>query len=286
LWNWFGETLAQLDPGCRLFVIGTLHHYADIYCRIQKTPEIKKLFDISIHSWREKDNSLFFPGRITEKFVAQQRAIMPPRLFACFYENRPTTGEDQLFRPEYFRVILDQEVPDHVWTYILTDFAFIAEEKKKGRADRCAFWVVSIDCNRTAYVRDFYVGRWKPSDSVRIVCDLWDRYQYINLKAVGLEDTAHKELLSSLFDEVRRQTFTRPKLVPISGRSQEVKDRRIEAIEPRFRAGNIYFVQSRRHPGRDQRSRQARPGRQALLPSPSTRMALRSQSAASSARAG
>jgi predicted phage terminase large subunit-like protein len=246
LWNWFGETLAQLDPGCRLFVIGTLHHYADIYCRIQKEPEIKKLFDISIHSWREKDGALFFPGRITERFIAQQKAIMPPRLFACFYENRPTTGEDQLFKPEYFRVILDRDVPDNVWTYILTDFAFIAEEKKKGRADRCAFWVVSIDCNRDAYVRDFYVGRWKPSDSVRIVCDLWDRYQYLNLKAVGLEDTAHKELLSTLFDEVRRQTFTRPKLVPVTGRSQEVKDRRIEAIEPRFRAGNIYFVQSLR----------------------------------------
>src|SRR5690606_21666308 len=27
---WFGEILAQLDPGCRMLVIGTLHHYADL----------------------------------------------------------------------------------------------------------------------------------------------------------------------------------------------------------------------------------------------------------------
>ena len=52
LWFWFGETLAQLDPGCRLFVIGTLHHFADVYCRIQKDPEMREAFEFSIHAWR------------------------------------------------------------------------------------------------------------------------------------------------------------------------------------------------------------------------------------------
>lgn len=241
---WFGEILAQLDPGCRLLMIGTLHHYADIYCTIMKDPEMRKLFEFSVHGWRNEDATLFFPGRLTKEFVDRQRALLPPRLFACYYENKPTTGEEQLFRPEYFRVIADHDVPEHVWTYILTDFAFIAEEKKKGKADRTAFWVVSIDCNRIAYVRDFYVGRWKPSDSVRIACDLWDRYQNINMKGVVVEDTTHKELLSSIFEEVRRNTFIRPKIIPVPGRSQEIKDIRIEAIEPTFRNGNIYFIQS------------------------------------------
>ena len=244
LWFWFGEVLAQLDPGCRLLMIGTLHHYADLYCRIMKAPEMRKLFEMSIHSWKNEDGTLFFPGRITTKFVEQQKALLPPRLFACFYENKPTTAEEQLFKPEYFRIIEDSDVPQHVWSYIFTDFAFIAEEKKKGKADRTAFWIVSIDCNRTAYVRDFYVGRWKPSDSVRIACDLWDRYQHINLKGVVVEDTTHKELLSSLFEEIRRSTFIRPKIIPVPGRSQEIKDIRIEAIEPTFRNANIYFARS------------------------------------------
>lgn len=246
LWFWFGETLAQLDPGCQLMVIGTLHHYADIYCKIQKDPEMRKRFEISTHSWRNVDGTLFFPGRLTTQFVENQKAFMPPRLFACFYENRPMTGEQQLFKPEYFKVIEDEHIPLAVWTYIFTDFAFIAEEKKKGRADTTCFWVVSLDCNRVAYVRDFYVGRWKPSDSVRLVCSLWDKYNPLHIKGIVLEDTTHKELLQSVFEEVRRETFVRPKLIPIGGRSQEIKDYRIEAIEPRFRRGDIYFARTLR----------------------------------------
>jgi predicted phage terminase large subunit-like protein len=244
LYHWFGEILAQLDPGCRILMIGTLHHYADLYCRIMKTKEMRDLFEMSIHGWKNQDGTLFFPGRLTHAFIDQQKSLLPPRLFACFYENKPTTEEEQIFKSTYFRVIEDRDIPTHVWTYLLTDFAFIAEEKKKGRADRTAFWIVSIDCNRTAYVRDFYVGRWKPSDSVRIACDIWNRYQSINIKGIILEETTHKELLASLFEEVRRQTFIRPKLIAVAGRNQEIKDMRIEAIEPRFRRGDIYFSRS------------------------------------------
>ncbi len=252
LWNWFGETLAQLDPGCKLMLIGTLHHYADIYCRIMKDPVKRALFELSIYGWSDplieptstEETKLFFPSRLTRRYVAQQKAIMPPRLYACFYENRPTTAEKQIFHPEYFHVIEEEDIPTNVWTYIFTDFAFIAEEKKKGRADRTCFWVVSLDCNRYAYVRDFYVGRWKPSDSIRIACSLWDRYQPINLKGIVVEESAHKEMLLSLFEEIRRQTFVHPKIITIAGRNQEVKDIRIEAIEPHFRAGEIYFARS------------------------------------------
>jgi len=245
-WHWFGEMMAQLDPGCRILLIGTLHHYSDLYCQILKTKEMRDLFETSIYSWKHANGELFFPGRLTRQFIEQQKALMPPRQFACYYENKPTTEDQHLFKPSYFRVIEDRDIPQHVWTYILTDWAFIAEEKKKGKADRTAFWVVSIDCNRVAYVRDFYVGRWKPSDSVRIACDLWNRYQHLNARAMAVEETTHKELLLSLFEEVRRETFIRPRFVTISGRNQEVKEMRIEASEPRFRRGDVYFARSLR----------------------------------------
>lgn len=249
-WHWFGEMLAQLDPGCRILMIGTLHHYADLYCTILKTKSMRDLFETSIHGWRNPDGTLFFPGRLTTAFVENQRKILPPRQFACYYENKPTTDDEKIFKPEYFRIIEDRDIPQHVWSYVFTDFAFIAEEKKKGKADRTCFWVVSLDCNRTAYIRDFYVGRWKPSDSVRIACDLWNRYQIFNLKGIVIEDTTHAELLSSLFEEIRRETFIRPKLIPVPGRNQEIKDMRIEAAEPRFRAGTVYFARSLREQSR------------------------------------
>lgn len=263
LWYWFGEIQAQLDPGIlapdgktiwggRMFIIGTLHHYSDIYCKIMEDPDLAADFDISQHAWSEPitdpagddEIDLFFPGRLTREYVARQKRTLPPRLYACFYENRPTTGEQQLFRPEYFNSIPDENIPNSIWTYILTDFAFIADEKKKDRADRTVFWVVAMDCNRVAYVLDVVIGRWKPSDSVRIACDLWNRYQWANLKGMTIEKTCYNELLSSVFEEVRRQTHVMPKFIQIGGRSQEVKDMRIEAAEPRWRSGEIYFAQS------------------------------------------
>lgn len=249
LWNWFGETLAQLDPGCKLFIIGTLHHFADIYCKIQKDQRLREMFEISIHAWSDPvidpdskvPAKLFFPGRLTRKYVSNQKRGMSSRLYACFYENKPFTEDTQIFKPQYFRVIEERDIPSSVWTYIFTDWAFIADEKKKGRADRTCFWVVSIDCNRVAYVRDFVVGRWKPTDSVRVACDLWSQYQTINTKAIGVEATTHKDLILSIFEEVRRQTFVRPHFVEIEGRNQETKDRRIESMEPRWRRGDIYI---------------------------------------------
>ena len=256
LWHWFGETLAQLDPGCKLFMIGTLHHYSDIYCRIMEEPTIRKKFDISQHGWSSRrglnpneplpqGETLFFPGKLTRAFIAEQKAMMPPRLFACFYENHPTTDEQQMFRPEYFRTIPRDSIPRGCWGYILTDFAFIAEEKKKDRADRTCFWVVLLDPNRVAYVIDFYVGRWKPSDSCKLLCNVWDKWsQQMEMKGVAIEKTTHAELIGNLLEEIRRDTMVRPKIIQIGGRSQESKDMRIESSEPRFRNGDIWFLNS------------------------------------------
>lgn len=255
LYHWFGETLAQLDPGCRLLVIGTLHHYADIYCKLKKDPEKRKLFEFSIHAWSDpvidpkgkEECELFFPGRLTRKYVATQKALLPPRLFACFYENRPASKEDQIFLPEYFHIIEDQDIPYSVWSYILTDFAFTGGEKAKDSNDRTVFWVISVDCHRVAYVRDIVFGRWKPSDSIRTLCQLWDQWVgQVHLKAVSIEKTTHREMLQSLLEEIRRETMIRPKVVAIEGRSQEIKDMRIEASEPRYRRGDIYFARTLR----------------------------------------
>lgn len=253
-WEWAGEILAQLDPGCRLFIIGTLHHFDDIYCRIQDRPELVKDFDVSVHAWKDEETGeLFFPSVLTDAFIARQKAFMSPRMFACFYLNKPISADEQIFKPEYFRVIPDDDVPRNVWTYLLTDFAFVADDMRsagasRGRSghDRTAFWVVALDANRVAYVLDFWVGRWKASDSVRIACTLWERFQRFNMKGIVLEETTYSEVLSSVFEEVRRQTFISPKFIRIPGRSQEIKDLRIESSEPRWRRGDIWFAYSLR----------------------------------------
>jgi hypothetical protein len=240
--NWLAETLAQLDPGCRLLLIGTRHHYADIYGWILKDTERRELWDISIHKWKNPDGTLFFKERLTEKYVMAQKRMMPPRQWSAYYENQPHSEEEQLFLPQYFRTIPDHDIPRATWTYIFTDFAFKTSEHN----DRTVFWVVSIDCHRVAYVRDILLGRWKPSQSCRLLIDTWNEQLNNEVKGCAVEDTTHKELLCDLLEEVRRETFTRPTIIPIPGRSQEIKNMRIEGAEPRFRRGDIYFAESLR----------------------------------------
>lgn len=252
VWDWIGEMMAQLDPGAKLFILGTLHHFDDGYCRILKDTKLRELFEVFVQAWCDpvvdplgnEPTKLFFPKVLTRAFVGQQKLKMSPRQFACYYENKPFAGEQQLFKPEYFRVIRDQDIPGAVWTYILTDFAFVADENRTGEPDSTCFWVVSMDTHRVAYVRDFYVGKVRLNDSCRVLCELWNAYQPLNLKGVTLEKASGSETVKSMLEEIRRQTFVMPRLIEIAGRNQIDKELRIEGIEPRFRRGDIYFAQS------------------------------------------
>lgn len=241
--TWIGELLAQLDPGSKLLYIGTLHHYADFSAKMVKQGSDATDWQISRHEWIE-DGKLFFPNRLTRAFVESQKRSMPLRQWYAYYHNKPMGEEEQVFKPTYLRVVRDLDVPSAVWTYILTDFAYTVHE----RNDRTVFWVVSLDAHRYAYVRDFYCGRWRPSDSIRLLCDIWDRCEQLgyNMRGVSIEKTGYDELLAGFLEEIRRETMTRPRIIPITGRSEEIKGMRIEGIEPRFREGLIYFVQSLR----------------------------------------
>jgi predicted phage terminase large subunit-like protein len=240
--TWIGELMAQLDPGSRLLACGTIHHFADFWCKTIKDPEAKKDWQISRHEWIDSEGTLFFPGRLTRAFVESRKRNMPSRQFYAYYHNKPMSEEEQIFLPEYFRVIPDQDIPRACWTYIMTDFAFSALEQN----DRTAFWVVSLDTHRYAYVHDVLVDRWKPAESTQRLAALWDQWCHWEPKAVAIEKTTHKELIAGYLEELRRKTFIRPRIVEVGGRSNEIKMTRIHGIEPRFREGRIYFAQSLR----------------------------------------
>jgi hypothetical protein len=73
---------------------------------------------------------------------------------------------------------------------------------------------------------------------------MWNRWLRFDVKGATVEQGAHDELIRGIAEEVRRQTMTRIRFIPIMGRSQEIKNMRIEGVEPRFRRGDIYFCES------------------------------------------
>jgi len=243
-WMWLGETLAQLDPGARLLYLGTPHHFFDASQKIQKDPELRKMFRVSVYAYRNPypDGELFFPSRLTEDYVQSQRIMMKDTyLWSAFYLCRPQSESDQLFKEDQFHTINDYEIPLNCFTTILTDFA--SGENKDN--DRTALFAVALDAHRTAYVLEARVGRWLPKRAIREALELFAKYQHRFCKGITIEKTAHTEWAKAMLEEERRSLGIRPPIIEIGGRSKETKIQRIQGLHGRFQeGGRIFWAES------------------------------------------
>lgn len=238
--TWFGETLAQLDPGCRLLMIGTRHHFFDQYGRLLKDPDLRDLFEISINQWQNENGTLFFPARLTERYVMEQKLLLGPKLWSAYYLNAPQSDEDQLFKPEQFHVVNADSVPRNCFATLLTDFA--AGENKDN--DRTCLLVVALNYYRDAFVLDAQIGRWLPDQAVCNALLLYQKWQHRFLKGMTIERTTHTEWAKAAIQKWANKLSVRPNLIEIEGRSKETKYRRIQAMQPRFEEGSRLFWSS------------------------------------------
>lgn len=241
--DWFGETLAQLDPGCRLLIIGTRHHFFDQYGRILKDPDLRELFDIWITKAREPDDDtgvLFFPERQDHKFLNRQKLIMP-KLYPAFYLNSPRSDEEQMFKQDQFQVINEYEIPKNIFTTILTDFA--SGENRKN--DRTCLFVVGLNVHRDVFVLDCEVGRWLPDKAVCNALLMYQKWQHRFMKGLTIEKTCNLEWAKAAFRKWSEKLSVRPNIIEIAGRSLETKWQRIQGMQPRFVEGGRIFWSSK-----------------------------------------
>jgi hypothetical protein len=237
---WFGETLAQLDPGKRLLMIGTRHHFFDQYGRILKNQDLRELFEVWIEAARAPDDDtgkLFFPTRLTHEFLNEQKKLLPA-LYPAFYLNQPRSSEDQLFRMDQFHVINEHEIPRNLFLTLLTDFA--SGENKNN--DRTCLMVVGLNVYRDAYVMDAQVGRWLPDQAVANALLLYQKWQSRFIKGLTIEKTSHHEWGRAAIRTWSEKLAVRPNVIDIEGRSNETKYQRIQAMQSRFsEGGRLYW---------------------------------------------
>lgn len=235
--NWFGETFAQLDPGCWWLMPGTRHHFHDQYSRILQSRDLRALFHVIIHGYKYPDGKLFFPARITEQYVADQKKILGPKLWSAFYLNSPQSDETALFRQDQFHIVQEHEIPKNCYTSILTDFA--SGENKEN--DRTALFAVSLNAHRDAFVREVKIGRWLPEEALTQALLLYQKWMPWYMKVMTMEKTAHTEWAKPSLRRLAEQFGFRPVVVEIGGRSKESKMQRIQALQPRFSDGGRLF---------------------------------------------
>lgn len=236
--NWVGETFAQLDPGAMWLQIGTRHHFHDQHGKVLHDRKLRDLFHLIVHSYKNPDGSLFFPQRLTEEYVQNQKIKLGIKLWSAFYLNAPQSDETALFRETDFHMIPDHEIPKNCFTTILTDFA--SGENK--RNDRTALFVVSVNPFRDAFVREVRVGRWLPDEALSNALMLYQKWQPYFVKGMTMEKSSHIEWAKSSLLKLSEKFGFRPVVIEIGGRSQETKVQRIQAMQPRFaEGGRLYW---------------------------------------------
>lgn len=166
--------------------------------------------------------------------LAKKMHNMPPKKFANQYLNSALASEEQLFTPDMFRAYDPGRVPlcRH---YVLTDSA-------TGTDNRSSYRVVAtvgIDANDVAYVRELDFGRWSPEEYVDHILNHVRRYAP---DRVLMEKVSWQGSFKTNMELKCRLTGQKlPRVHDVEGRTVVGKLERMEALQPRFANGRIYF---------------------------------------------
>lgn len=249
--------LSLLDPGGQLIIIGTRYDYGDLYGYIIENNA--QFFDILIRSAWKKDGTLTYPEKLTEEFLSEQKISQGGYLFSCQYLNNPVPRDDATFRWDYFRewmgefdtaqnllrieelrkftsetqheVISGKEsLPVNV--FLTIDPAVSATEQ----SDPTAMVVTAVDRENRLFVIE-YINERLPG--MKFYDSLFRLIEKYRPRRVGVETSAfQKSLIYTIRDEMRKRNtfFTLEEL-----KADKDKVRRIEALQPRYEAGQIYL---------------------------------------------
>jgi hypothetical protein len=108
VWEHIRSMSPMLQPGGTMLLIGTRKHNQDVYGKIQKINDEliasrkPPMFSILKHGAYNDDGSLYFPGRLTHEYLASEKLLMGPRMFANEYLNEPIEEGAKMFTKDKF----------------------------------------------------------------------------------------------------------------------------------------------------------------------------------------
>jgi predicted phage terminase large subunit-like protein len=184
---------------------------------------------------KRDDGTLFFPQRLDESFLAEQRKVQGAYIFANQYQNEIIPGDAQDFKDSWLKYY--EEIPRNVYTFIFLDPAI----SQQSTADFTAYVVVHVDANGYWYLEQAKRQRINATDTIKLIFDLCDRYKPM---AFGLETVAYQKALLHFLDEEMKRRKT---VIPVTGINRgpdKTKEQRILSLVPRFEWGRIFLNRS------------------------------------------
>ena len=233
--EWFHADVRPLSSTGRIFVIGTVLHEDSLLNNLLNNPpegfrglKYGILDDEGNPTWPDR-----FPKEWVERRMRDYRTQGLVDVFYREYMNVAISPDTQIFRREDFRYYDPKQLRWESYNVFTTvDLAI----SKADTADFTAVCTVAVSPENHWFVLDIDYGRYDPSQTIEAIFRAVQKYRPL---IVGMEKVAYQQALEHflLKEMPARGIFFR--IEPL--KAEKKKELRIQALQPRFRAGTVWF---------------------------------------------
>ena len=227
--NWFKMAMSLLEPGGKVWLIGTRYHFDDLYGWIIKEhPE----YNPQVHSIYDENGNSIFPERFTPEIIDDIKKTQGSYLFSCQYLNSPVDDDNAKFKKS--QIVYKETLPDKsFFTTMTVDRAYSLNKT----ADYTGITIRKKDDQNFRYIPYARRGRYSEGELVSKIFDLKEHYK---VDKIGVEQNAFKFTLKPILDEEMRRRNVFFQVVEIKSRASKIA--RIEGLVPYFESGSIQFI--------------------------------------------
>jgi predicted phage terminase large subunit-like protein len=244
----YKDALDLLEPNGILLVIGTRWHQNDLYGWIldqTNAEQVYKGFDVMIRRAYEgnleEDLAIvtLYPHKFTRGYLLDLKRDKGPWEFSSQYLNDVVPIETAKFKPDWFKVVTEDELRTRNIQYYTTVDPAIGLKKEN---DKTAIVTIGVDEFNNWFLVNIIWGQFLPSVLINYIFTNWEAY---HPKKIGIEMVAfQKSIQYALHDEMRRRNIF---LNIQELKATTSKDQRIEGLIPRYANGTIFHLQQCPH---------------------------------------
>lgn len=231
--NWYRLLLAMLEPEGRILVIGTRWDFDDIYGHIIKN--MWNEYDILVEKAIRSDGTLFFPERLSQAFLDEQKKEQGSYVFSMQYQQEPVPSEFQTFKEQDIQFYETIDKNDLV-RFITLDPSLSTEEQERG--DKAGFVVVGIDNLNNWYILELVNQRLSPeqiNQTLLRLCAEW------RPERAGIESVVFSALLKPAFEKYAiEQGSAIPPIEELKTYGKQ-KELRIKSLQPLFEQHKVFI---------------------------------------------
>lgn len=234
-WDWFLSDVYFLGQGSRIFLIGNNLGERCIIEQVIRGAESLK-FTARRIPVLTPDGQSAWPEKWPLKAIEEDRhGYEKLGKIDIWYRNKMCeciSPDSQRFKREYFRHYEKQPPLRELNVYTTVDLAV----SQKVNADYSAIVTVGVNSSGHWFVLDVEYGRYDPTMTIDAIFSAVQKWRPLT---VGIEIVAYQAALQHFLEKEmpKRGIFFR--IQPL--RAEKKKELRIDAIQPRFAVGTVWF---------------------------------------------